>query len=294
MNDGVPLEGIAIVTSSNVAVTKSGNNYLRGSIRNNEGISDFIMWGSPWLDKFLKSGETLDGRVFFIKGRVNEYNDNKSVIIEQLTESDIPSMDLLESPYDPDELFQEANSLLNSNLTIEGRKVLSMVTKPVIQSFMVEGAAISRHDAVKHGLLAHSTKVLRNLNFILDNYQGILASGRIDKDLLYLGAFLHDIGKVFEYNGLTRSKYHWATHHAFAIDLLSQFKDEIVELKGEEFYWQMNAVFLQHHGEHGEKPRTAAAYLIHLVDGLESKLTDLTDALENSTGDFRLNGFFLS
>lgn len=294
LNDGQELDGTAIVVSTNIAQTKAGKNYLRGSVRNNEGLTDFIMWNSPWLENFLKSGETLEGRVFFINAEVNEYNGNKSIIIRKLEESDIPAMSLLDSPYDPNKLFQEANALLNSNLSIEGRKVLSLVTKPVMESFMVEGAAISRHDSVKHGLLAHSTKVLRNLNYVLDNYPGILASGRVDKDLLYLGAFLHDVGKVFEYSGLTRSKYHWATHHVFAIDLLAQFKDKIIELKGEEFYWQMNAVFLQHHGEYGEKPRTTAAYLIHLVDNLESKLTDLSDALENSTGDFRLNGFFLS
>ena len=40
-----------------------------------------------------------------------------------------------------------------------------------------------------------------------------------------------------------------------------------------------------HHGEYGEPPRTVAAYVVHLLDKLESGLTGLSDKLEQSEGE---------
>ena len=46
------------------------------------------------------------------------------------------------------------------------------------------------------------------------------------------------------------------------------------------FYRELQAIILEHHGEFGERPKTIYAYLVHVIDLLDSRVSGLQRVLE--------------
>ena len=61
--------------------------------------------------------------------------------------------------------------------------------------FRKSTAAISMHHAYRHGLLEHTTHMVRAARVLLHLYP------QVDADLTIAGILLHDIGKLEEYEG---------------------------------------------------------------------------------------------
>ena len=88
------------------------------------------------------------------------------------------------------------------------------LSHPSLQGrFLVEGAAVRHHDNVIGGLANHTTKMLRILAAILANNPELSASA----DLLTFSIFMHDIGKIFEYQDLGVAEYWFAYHRVRGI-----------------------------------------------------------------------------
>ena len=118
----------------------------------------------------------------------------------------------------------------------------------------------------------------------------------IDKDILFVSAALHDIGKVLEYNtGAITPIGMRMSHLTLGVGLVSKFEKEIINIKGADFYDSLISVIQQHHGEFGERPRTLVAYIINIIDGLEAQLTDINDMVSSATtsqvklGEYKLS-----
>ena len=76
--------------------------------------------------------------------------------------------------------------------------------------------------------------------------------------------------------------------------MLSKYKEFIIGLKSEEFYYRLLAIIEQHHGEYEETGRTLDVYLVHMVDNLESTYQAIDESIEKgsttiSFGSFKLN-----
>lgn len=182
------------------------------------------------------------------------------------------------------ELWSEIKQdLLLLGLKEEGLKLLlSIVNDPALGGrFMIEGAAMNRHDNQIGGLAHHTFKMLRILVTLIKSNEHL----RPHVDLLTYGIMLHDIGKVFEYKDLTLGE-HWYAHHRIrGIEFLTQWHEPISELYSEAFYRHIQAIISGHHGEYGDRPTTLAAGIIHYIDTLESQVTGLVDEWKNNRRD---------
>ena len=47
------------------------------------------------------------------------------------------------------------------------------------------------------------------------------------------------------------------------------------------FYLELIAIISQHHGEFGERPKTVYAYLVHVIDLLDSRVSGLQKKLDD-------------
>lgn len=149
--------------------------------------------------------------------------------------------------------------------------------------FMYEAAAISHHDSIIGGLAHHTLKMLRILVAVIKNNDFLLEH----IDLLVMGIFLHDIGKIFEYNELEVAPFWYANHRVQGIEYVAKFKDHIIAAYNESFYRQLQSIIIGHHGEYGDRPTTVAAGIIHYIDTLESQSTELID-LEKKSNDSKI------
>lgn len=169
-------------------------------------------------------------------------------------------------------------SIVQRQLTFRHQELLNVLLgQGVFAKFKTEFAASKVHDAQKHGLMHHTVKMLDIYSKVKVMYPKIYR--KLDNQLMVIAIILHDVGKIHEYDEGKRTKYSYGTHHLFGIEIIHNHKDYVINNFGEDFYYRLQSVILQHHGEFGEKPQTIEAYVIHLIDMLESRMQMLEESL---------------
>lgn len=218
-----------------------------------------------------------------ITGIRNEYRGTHSIKVNTFapyTGSDYSVDAFKPQPrYDFDSLMSTVNGIFDSTLSPAGRKVFDMVFAPLADRYRVEYAARAggkNHDNVPAGLLWHSFKCLWVLHYTMPVYDKMGLT--MSKDLVYIGTFLHDLGKVFEYfDGEMSPVGEILSHRELAIMHLMEFRPQIVELFSEEWFNRLCSIMAYHHGQYEGTPRTVEAMVVHSVDMYESSMTNMID-----------------
>lgn len=287
------IQGIAIIQSYTEAKTKNGGSYFSGVLKA-QGALDFKIWGGSLFDKL--SAEDYKGVPVLVTGEVNIWNDTISVILTDVQPINPEELGVDISLLDPTNYDLDANEkefykLLKSELTEEAFELFKLIYNHIRPRFRSEYAAVSIHDAQRGGLLAHTLKMLRLLKVSWSNYQNIQEN--VNKDIVFLGMAIHDMGKILEYNNGSRTEIAFATHNFLGQEILFEFKDKIVngfeytfkpsnDIKlfegfGLDFYYRLQAIIQQHHGEFGEPCHTVESYIVHLIDLYESRMQMLEE-----------------
>ena len=286
--DKTPIQGLVLIKDYSKLPTKTPGKYYLGGVLEAQGSLSFKVWQGTCYNVLLESD--FRNKICFIEGSVNEWQGTRSLVIQEvsevspeyLTENDIKPTDFVSCKYSVDKYFSLLTNVLQSNLSEEAMSIFTtLINDDTITEakFKYEFGSLHHHDNCNGGLLAHTTKVVR-LASIISMYPNI--TSKVNKDLLYLGCAIHDIGKVYEYNhGLISSQGKYISHLTSGILLLDKYREDIVMLMGEDFFYSLMSIVSQHHGEYGEKPRTIAAYVIHILDLLDTNLTTLDLSCES-------------
>jgi 3'-5' exoribonuclease len=109
--------------------------------------------------------------------------------------------------------------------------------------------------------------------------------------MLILGINLHDIGKIKEMKDGDYRKNSFVTHREFGVELLYANRALITEKFDDDFFYRLISIIRGHHDEYEEKAKTVYAYIVHLIDMLDSQVTHILDVVEgeglkeDSSGD---------
>ena len=297
MSDGSRVSGLAVIQNVEERLTRNqSSSYLAGNIQCC-GAIPYKVWSNAACFAELKcNSDVYIGSVCEIIGKINVYEGQTSLVIESCRiakGNDVPdAMDFYESKYDGERYWNILYSTLQKNCSENAIKVFDLVMGKHKSVFMKEFAAISHHDNCKAGLIGHTTKLVK-LGTVLNMYPEVVkrAGG---KDVLYIGGALHDIGKVLEYyNGAISNIGRHLCHTIIGAMVVTEYEQQIVDLMGEEFYLTLVSIISEHAGEYGERPRTVAAYVIHLLDTLESRLASLEE-IASSPQQLYVDGFKLN
>lgn len=289
------VKGISILSSYSSQTAKNGKEYYNGTLKA-QGNLEFKVWGGSLFDQ-LKA-EDYVGVPVYLEAEVNVWNDTKSLILKKVVAVDVDDMGIDITPLDPTKYDIATNekefySLLKEELSPDGFELFKKIYNCIRKEFRSEYAAVKIHDAYRGGLLAHTLKMLKVLRFIWNTYPNIREN--MNKDLVFIGLAVHDMGKIAEYNNGTRTEIAFATHNFLGQEILFEFKKDIVEgfeapVKGSDepivvepfgsdFYYRLQAIIQQHHGEFGEPCHTIESYLVHLVDMFESRVEIFEESL---------------
>ena len=289
------VKGISILSSYSVQTAKNGKEYYNGTLKA-QGNLEFKVWGGSLFDQ-LKA-EDYTGVPVYIEAEVNVWNDTKSLILKKVVAVDVADLGIDITPLDPTKYDISTNekefyALLKEELSPNAFELFKKIYNRIRKEFRSEYAAVKIHDAYRGGLLAHTLKMLKVLQFIWNTYPNIREN--MNKDLVFIGLAVHDMGKIVEYNNGTRTDIAFATHNFLGQEILFEFKKDIVEgfeatIKGSEetlsvepfgtdFYYRLQAIIQQHHGEFGEPCHTTESYLVHLVDMFESRVEIFEESL---------------
>lgn len=289
------VKGISILSSYSSQTAKNGKEYYNGTLKA-QGNLEFKVWGGSLFDQ-LKA-EDYVGVPVYLEAEVNVWNDTKSLILKKVVAVDTDDLGIDITPLDLTKYDIAANekefySLLKDELSPNGFELFKKIYNRIRKEFRSEYAAVKIHDAYRGGLLAHTLKMLKVLRFIWNNYPNIREN--MNKDLVFIGLAVHDMGKIMEYNNGNRTEIAFATHNFLGQEILFEFKKDIVEgfeapVKGSDepivvepfgsdFYYRLQAIIQQHHGEFGEPCHTIESYLVHLVDMFESRVEIFEESL---------------
>ena len=295
--DGQPFAGTVALSGVNIRTSKRGSLYATGSMSDPSGSTQFIAFTLP--------DGTLEPGVYRVTGTGNVYQGAFSLRLDTFTPrpDEVPE-DWMPSRYD-EAVVKAASNALVASLSSRARALIAVLlsgdgsasgpARDIRADFMREFAAISHHDNVKHGLLAHSYKTAFLAKTLMDEpLYGWDATG-VDQDIVVAGALLHDIGKVDEYaHGSMSDVGRLLSHRTLAVERATLLRDRIVKVVGEDGYHRLLAVFCQHHGEFEETPRCVEAYLVHLADTMESHAADVAEQFGSGGDQHRVDGLLLA
>lgn len=297
MVKGQTVSGVLLLRDWQTLKTKTGGNYISGSMLGGEDIM-FKCWENSAAFKQLTSQDYTGKPVVFI-GKIDDYGGQISLIVEsiELPKEEYPVENFLKEKYDVNKYFEALKTQAANHLTPKGYNILDNIlfsNETLCKDFKIAFAAKKHHDNCKAGLLAHTYKVFSLMAYTLNTYKSIVNDDQDIKDLLYIGCIIHDIGKVWEMNLGSYTEQSIVTHRYLGAEYVSKYKDKIISEYSEMWYYNLISILLQHHDEWGEPCKTVYAKLVNLVDDLDAKLTSISEAMEEGVSTIQFDGKYLT
>src|SRR5690625_4720190 len=211
----------------------------------------------------------------------------KSIRPAQVTDGVRVSDFLQKSPIAKEELQEKVMEAVfemqNPNIQ---RIVRAFITK-YNEDLFIYPAASKNHHAYVSGLAHHIVSMLKIGKQLCEIYP------ELNKDLLYAGIILHDIGKLHELSGVVSTSYtvegNLLGHISIMVTEIKQIAEEL-KITGEEVIILQHLV-LSHHGKaewgSAKPPLVREAEILHLIDLIDAKMNMLNRALDKTKpGEF--------
>ena len=277
------------VTDLQIRKTTSNADYASFLGFDGTDLFECKMWSlNDEAKAILKNGD-----IYVCDGLIKDYQGKMQFNISSLrliTEDDqIDQSSFYEyAPMDEKELQNNILSYVGKiNNSILKNLVINLLKK-YYKEYFTHPAAVSIHHNYFSGLSYHTYSMLKLSDTYLELYK------YLNRDLVYSGIILHDLGKIIELSGAKGTEY---TLPGNLLGHISIGSNEIYHeacLEGVEKTSEVISllhVILSHHGlmEYGspKTPQIAEAVLIHLLDLSDSRMAALEkDITSTNKGEF--------
>ncbi len=282
--DGETLDEVYLVTDKQLRANKNGNLYLQAELRDRTGAISARMWNAT--EHHFRGFE--EGDFVRIKGKVQLFQGSLQVIMTQLDRQAADQVSLGDflprTEQDVGRLFERLRTLLLrlENPHLRALAECFLMDAPFVDAFCKVPAGIRNHHAYLGGLLEHVTTLLEAADRLTPLYP------EINRDLLLMGIFLHDVGKVRELSydrvfGYTDEGQLFG-HLVIGVAMLEEKVRQVPDLTGEPFptelLLRLKHMILSHHGtyEFGSPrlPMTPEAIALHHLDNFDAKVHSFT------------------
>jgi 3'-5' exoribonuclease len=279
--DGDFVQGFALLNRKEVRQDRNGREYLDVELCDASGS----IGGRVWPDNPVVKGDFQEKDFIAFKGTARLYRNQLQVILDQCRRThdgdraDGFDEELLipATAEDLDELWRRFTAIYPGELQ---RPVLRRLAEAAQERY---GAAVREHPAAKQihhayrgGLLEHLVAMAQLAIQVAAQYP------ELDRDLLLLGVYFHDLGKLRELGPMPVNDYtvegQLVGHIAIGLEMLGECAAAVPDLP-RELLFHLQHLVASHHGrrEFGSpvEPATAEAFALHHLDNLDSKLGQL-------------------
>jgi 3'-5' exoribonuclease len=282
--DGDSLDDVFLVSDKQVRANRQGNSFLQLELRDRSGAITGRLWNAG--ENVARTFEA--GAFLHVRGKVQMYQGGLQVILTHINPAPAGTFD----PGDFLPHTEQNLAQLQEKLRASLRRVANPHLKALADVFLLDEAflhAFSRcpagvrhHHAYVGGLLEHVVTLLDAAERLLPLYPDV------DKDLVLLGVFLHDVGKVRE---LTYDRAFSYTdegqligHLVIGVEMLNERLKEVEHFTNEPFpkelALRLKHMIVSHNGSYEfgspKLPMTPEALALHLLDTFDSKVHGLT------------------
>lgn len=288
IRDREKVSGHFLVQQKQVPLNKNGKPYLALTLMDRSGQIEARMWDN--VEQFSNSFES--GDVVELEGTAVSYQGKVQLKVNHIGRLDKAKVNMAEflptTSRDRDEMLGRMRRLLESISRPELRRMLlDIIDQPAVRrGFFLAPAAKSIHHAWVGGLLEHTLQVMEICEAMAAFYPG-----RLNRDLLLAGAFLHDIGKIRELSLEAGFDYtdegRLLGHIVLGAEMVSEFAARHPEI-GTGTEMKLVHLVLSHHGsfEFGSprRPKIPEAFVLHYLDEMDSKLQAFFDIARQEAG----------
>src|SRR5258708_14719479 len=153
---------------------------------------------------------------------------------------------------------------------------LFMADADIAERYRNAPAAKTLHHAYIGGLLDHVVSLFRSCDLMCRNYP------QVNRDLLLTGAFLHDIGKIYELTYMRSFSYttrgQLLGHMIIELEMLQAKIAQVPGFPGE-MKTLLEHLIISHHGQYEfgspKLPMFPEALMLHYLDDLDSKMESM-------------------
>lgn len=275
-----------LIKYSAVGVGKNGKPFMNLVLTDRSGEIEARIWD----DVTRYSGHAVADSFVWVDGRCQLFQGRRQVVIKNLRllrEDEVKIEDYIkESNLDAKALHAKVLEYVASMQDPDYRALAESVLRDdaeIVDRIQRAPAAKSVHHAYPSGLIEHMVSVCGLLDAVARHYGPLL-----NRDLLLLGGFFHDIGKIWElsYDRVTdyTTEGRLIGHLVMGVELVERkiraLESEPGRLPGPSFPVEKSLlikhVILAHHGklEYGspKRPKCLEALIVHYIDDLDSKV----------------------
>jgi 3'-5' exoribonuclease len=292
-----------LIKFSALAVGKNGKAYMNLIFMDKTGEIEARVWD----DAAEYAGQAVRDAFVWVEGRCQTYQGRRQVVVSRiqvLREDEINLKEYIpEGTLDAEELYSQLLGYVSTMNDPYYRALAEAVLRDdadIRDRVKRAPAAKSVHHAYKTGLLEHVVSITGILDALSKHYGKYL-----DRDLLFLGGFFHDIGKIWElsYDRVTdyTTEGKLIGHLVMGVELVDRKIRELEATPGripgrfpEEKKLLIKHVILSHHGllEYGspKRPKCLEALIVHYIDDLDSKVNAIRMFIEQDQTPGRWTG----
>jgi len=259
---------------------RNGNLYLQVALCDRSGSIPAMIWNADQtLYQSFNAGDYVH-----VEGVAQLYQGEMQIIAKRLRKVEAAEVDEADfrpvSSADVERLLNRLADMLRSmsDLHLQSLAECFLMDEPLMAKLSMAPAGTKHHHAYLGGLLQHTVSLMELALRVAELYP------QLDRDLLLMGAFLHDLGKIEELtfaHGLGYSDEGQLIGHLVqGVELLNRKLAEVEKLVGElppqDTVARLKHMLLSHHGEYAfgspKLPMTLEALALAQLDCLDAKL----------------------
>lgn len=292
---GVQVDLYLLIKSATKGIASNGKPFLTLILQDQSGEIEAKLWDANEEDEKNYTAQSI----VKIIGDIHNYRGKSQLKIRQIRRTgpsdSVKLEDFLETaPLSQEEMTSKLTQYIFDMKNPNIQRITRHLLKKHQKAFLEYPAATKNHHEFVSGLVYHVVSMLDLAKAIASLYPSL------DKDLLYAGVILHDMGKVVELSGPISTTYtvegNLLGHITIMVNEIGKAAEEL-GISGEEVLILKHLV-LSHHGkaEWGspKPPLIKEAEILHYIDNLDAKMNMLDRALERvKPGEFTERVFAL-
>jgi len=283
LKEGDWVDETFLVAAKQIMIAKTGGMYLSVKLADKTGEVDGKLW-----DNAEEVASRFEKEDFIrVKGVAANYQGMMQIKMKTVEKVDDAKVDLANfletSPRNIDEMVKDLSAAASGVKNRHLNQVMNafLADKAFMDVFRRTPAAKALHHNYIGGLLEHVVELIALARDVAKHFPGV------DMDLLTVGAFLHDIGKVRELS--VRKSIEYTTegrllgHISLGYEMLA---DKIKAIPGfpDELTMLLKHIMLSHHGEYEfgspKRPKIQEAIIINYLDDLAAKISNFRATLK--------------
>jgi len=284
----VPFRSIFILRRKTVKTAKNGNPFLSIELGDAGGSFNANAFGDSAVFAALEN--VAEGSIVRISGKTEYYQDRFSPRLqaaEEVAAEDADTQSMLSQlvevpPESAEDLWAHVEEAIAAIEHPQIKETVQRVMDEMGDAFRTGTAAISMHHAYRHGLLEHTTHMVRAARALLPLYP------QVDADLAIAGILLHDIGKLEEYEGDFAAKVSriGTLQGHVVLGFRTARKAALQSKLNADLTERLEHIILSHQGEKewgaAAMAATPEAVFVSMIDNLDAKMGMVQRVLRNS------------